>query len=126
MKEDVKWIGAETDISGMYVKTICNEVSVRQGGRGNDVKLYQIESRFGGVYNITDESVITELKKRLESYEDDSVGFYEYLYGVIAEHFGIMELVFTAQQKVQKERSEGFVQGREVQQLEIQRALGLI
>ncbi|MEQ6355172.1 hypothetical protein ABNX05_11135 [Lysinibacillus sp. M3] len=118
-----KWIGIEDDTSGTYFKTSCPELSIRKGGRINAKKLYLFKSRFGDEYNITDESVITNIEKLLA--EDDHPNLYEFLYSTVIDKFGAMEFVLNIGHKISYERNEGYLEGKKQMQKEMRSLLGI-
>lgn len=122
-----KWIGEETNTSGSYIETICNELSIRRGGTINAKRLYLFTSRFEKQYYITDEEVIDELEKLLEAYKEigGSTKLFNYIYNLVIEKFGVVEFIVDIGHKIAKERNNGYTSGKKQMQKELRTLIGL-
>lgn len=120
-----KWIGEEVNTTGAYIKTTCSEVIERhrKSGDTDTPRLYRFTSRFDEIYYISDEEIVTKLAELLE--KDDSAETYEYLYNLIAQRFGMANLLVNIGHKIARERDAGYKLGKKILQQKMRDILGM-
>lgn len=117
-----KWIGERIDKSGGYSRArICEELLKRN--ESFKEKLYVFDSRFGEEYNISDDNVILNIEKLIA--DDKPTELIEYLYNLIIEKFGVIDLLVRIGHKIADERNNGFLKGKSHIQKEMRELLGI-